>query len=253
MTSQAFPPEQMERVSRQTALREMGEEKRDRLFNASVLVIGAGGLGSPVIQYLASSGIGRLLVIDHDTVSLSNLSRQVLHGTQDLDRPKVESARDAIARLTPFTEIVPVNKEGDFETLSALAAQVDLIIDASDNLATRIAASRASRAAKVPLLFGSAIRWSGQVGLFDPRDENAPCLECVFETDAASNDVKAASVGVASPVTGLVGTLMATEALKKLAGIAPTLDGKLLMVDALYMSFQTIGLMRNPACTQHGH
>lgn len=240
--------DRIERVSRQTLLPEIGEAGRDRIFGSVVTVIGAGGLGSPLVLYLAAAGVGEIRLIDLDTVSVSNLSRQVLHTTAEVGEPKVESAARTIARMTAHTRIVPVDAEATQENLVRLLEGADLLIDASDNLATRITASRASLATKVPLLFGSAIRWTGQVGLFNPKKPGAPCFECLFEEDEGANDVKASRVGVASAVTGIVGTIMANEAVKFLAGVPDGLEGRLLMVDALSMDFRTIRLARNPGC-----
>ena len=240
-----------DRVSRQTLLKEIGEAGRERLAKSHVVCIGAGGLGSPVILYLAAAGVGHITVIDDDVVSVSNLSRQILHSTAEVDQLKVKSAERFVARLTPHTTITPKALRANVEELTEIVRGADLLIDASDNLATRIVANRASQATKVPLLFGSAIRWSGQVGIFDPTLANGACFECLFEADDANNDVKAVAVGVASTVTGVIGTLMACEAMKKLVGLPQTLTNKLLMVDALTMDFQTIQLMRNPTCTHH--
>lgn len=172
--------DRVERVSRQTLLPEIGEAGRDRIFGSVVTVIGAGGLGSPLVLYLAAAGVGEIRLIDLDTVSVSNLSRQVLHTTAEVGEPKVESAARTIARMTPHTRIVPVDAEATQGNLVRLLEGADLLIDASDNLATRITASRASLATKVPLLFGSAIRWTGQVGLFNPKKPGAPLFRVPF-------------------------------------------------------------------------
>lgn len=229
-----------ERVSRQTLLKELGEKGREAIAKAHFLVIGAGGLGSPAILYLAAAGAGHITVVDNDTVSISNLSRQLLHTTDRVGVNKALSAKETVASHTPFCEITSVTEMVDEARLVALMADVDVVLDCSDNLATRVAAGRAAIVAKKPLVFGSAIRFNGQVTVFDGRNPDAPTFDDLFEEDAAQNDVKASRVGVFSGVTGVVGTLQACEALKLAANIGEPLIGRLLMVDTLNMTFETI-------------
>lgn len=229
-----------ERLSRQTVLAEMGEEGKERIRKAHFLVIGAGGLGCPAILYLAGAGAGKITVIDNDTVSVTNLSRQLLHTTDRVGMNKAVSAKETIAAHTPFTEIVPVDELAGEERLYELMLDADVVLDCTDNLKTRVAAGRAAQRAKKPLVFGSAIRFNGQVTVFDNRDPEAPCFDDLFEPDDGANDVKASRVGVFSGLTGVVGTLQACEALKLAAGIGETLAGRLLMIDALEMRFETI-------------
>ncbi len=235
-----------ERLSRQTLLAEMGEQGRERIKHAHFLVIGAGGLGSPAILYLAGAGAMKITVVDHDTVSVTNLSRQLLHTSASVGLNKAESAAASIAMHTPFTKIIPVDEEVDEARLIELMRDVDVVLDCSDNLATRLAAGRAAAAAKKPLVFGSAIRFNGQVTVFDNRDPEAPRFEDLFEGDDGANDVKASRVGVFSGLTGVVGTLQACEALKVAAGMGEPLVGRLLMLDVLNMRFETIRYKRRP-------
>ena len=248
----AFPGDLRERVSRQMALRELGEKGQEAICRAHFLVIGAGGLGSPAILYLAAAGAGTITVVDADTVSLSNLSRQILHTTATLNVNKAESAAIAVERLNPHCRVIPVAEYADAVKLKALMKNADVVLDCSDNLATRIAVSRAAYEAGKPLVFASAVRFSGQVTVFDPSVPESPCFECIFEEDDAANDVKAATVGVFSSVTGITGTLQATEALKIAAGIGTTLCGRMLFVDALSMNFDIIKVKRRKRCAVCG-
>lgn len=229
-----------ERLSRQTLLAEMGEAGREAIKAAHFLVIGAGGLGSPAILYLAGAGAGKITVVDNDTVSVTNLSRQLLHTTDRVGVNKAVSAQQTIAQHTPFTQIVPVTEMADEARLVELMADADVVLDCSDNLATRVAAGHAAAKAKKPLVFGSAIRFNGQVTVFDGRDPEAPTFDDLFEPDEATNDVKASRVGVFSGLTGVVGTLQACEALKIAAHMGQPLVGRLLMIDTLNMTFETI-------------
>ena len=233
-----FPGDLRERVSRQMILRELGEKGQAAISSAHFLVIGAGGLGSPAILYLAAGGAGTITVVDADTVSVSNLSRQILHTTSTVNVNKAKSAAIAVERLNPHCRIIPVPEFADAVKLKALVKNVDVILDCTDNLATRIAVSRAAHDAGKPLVFASAVRFSGQLTVFDPSVPESPCF----------NDVKAAAVGVFSSVTGIVGTLQATEALKIAAGIGSTLCGRMLFIDALNMQFDTIKVKRRKRC-----
>ena len=221
-----FPGDLRERVSRQMILRELGEKGQAAISSAHFLVIGAGGLGSPAILYLAAAGAGTITVVDADTVSVSNLSRQILHTTSTVNVNKAKSAVIAVERLNPHCRIIPVPEFADAVKLKALVKNADVILDCTDNFATRIAVSRAAHDAGKPLVFASAVRFSGQLTVFDPSVPESPCFECIFEEDDPGNDVKAAAVGVFSSVTGIVGTLQATEALKIAAGIGSTLCGR---------------------------
>ena len=243
-----FPGDLKERVSRQMNLRELGEKGQAAICGAHFLAIGAGGLGSPAILYLAAAGAGTITVVDADTVSVSNLSRQILHSTATVNVNKAKSAAIAVERLNPHCRIIAVPEFADAVKLKTLVKDADVILDCSDNLATRIAVSRAAHDAGKPLVFASAVRFSGQLTVFDPSNPESPCFECIFEEDDPANDVKASAVGVFSSVTGIVGTLQATEALKIAAGIGSTLCGRMLFIDALTMNFDTIKVKKRRRC-----
>ena len=202
-----FPGDLRERVSRQMILRELGEKGQAAISRAHFLVIGAGGLGSPAILYLAAAGAGTITVVDADTVSVSNLSRQILHTTSTVNVNKAKSAAIAVERLNPHCRIIPVPEFADAVKLKALVKNADVILDCTDNLATRIAVSRAAHDAGKPLVFASAVRFSGQLTVFDPSVPESPCFECIFEEDDPGNDVKAAAVGVFSSVTWITSSL----------------------------------------------
>ena len=242
-----FPGDLKERVSRQLNLRELGEKGQAAICGAHFLVIGAGGLGSPAILYLAAAGAGTITVVDADTVSVSNLSRQILHSTATVNVNKAKSAAIAVERLNPHCRIIAVPEFADAVKLKTLVKDADVILDCSDNLATRIAVSRAAHDAGKPLVFASAVRFSGQLTVFDPSNPDSPCFECIFEEDDPAN-VKASAVGVFSSVTGILGTLQATEALKIAAGIGSTLCGRMLFIDALTMNFDTIKVKKRRRC-----
>lgn len=244
-------PEQSERYSRHTLLEHIGPDGQERLLASSVLVIGCGGLGSPVILYLAASGVGRLTLVDYDRVDLSNLQRQVAHDTGDLGRLKVESAAETALRLNPsvHVETIPRVLEGE-ELLEAVGAH-DLVVDASDNFETRFGLNRAALAARRPLVSGAAMRWEGQVAVYDPRDADSPCYRCLY-TDDGSPGETCSQVGVASPLLGVIGSLQALEALKVLLGVGAPLAGRLLMVDGLRMETRTLRLRRDPGCPACG-
>lgn len=241
-------PELIERLSRQTLLPQIGEEGRDRIAAARFLVIGAGGLGSPALQYLAASGAVRITVADGDDVSVSNLSRQLLHDESRLGMNKAESAAVALSRINPFAEVTSVARYVSEEELASLARQSDVVLDCSDNLATRFAVNDACAKAGTPLVYGSAVGFSGQASVFDFRRKDSPCLRCLFEPDAAENDVKAAKAGVFSPLTGFIGVLQASEALKLAAGLESLLCGKWFSADLLTMRFSQIRFPRDPHC-----
>jgi molybdopterin/thiamine biosynthesis adenylyltransferase len=240
--------EQLLRYSRHILLPEIGVEGQERLRAARALVIGAGGLGSPVTMYLASAGVGVITLCDDDVVDLTNLQRQIVHRTPAIGQPKVESARDTLAALNPETKIELVKERVAGATLDALVAQADVVIDGCDNFATRHAVNRACVARKKPLVSGAAVRFDGQISVFDLRDNRAPCYACLFPEDAQSEEVRCAVMGVFAPLTGIVGCVQAAEALKILAGIGQILAGRLMLLDALTMDIRTITLKKDPAC-----
>ncbi|MCG6932441.1 MAG: HesA/MoeB/ThiF family protein, partial [Gallionella sp.] len=208
--------QQLLRYSRHILLTEIGIEGQQRLLDASVLIIGVGGLGSPAALYLAASGVGRLTLCDHDTVDFSNLQRQVIHRTSTVGQPKVASARAALHDINPEVDCVALDLRADAAQLHDLAGQADLVLDCSDNFATRYAVNRACLSLRKPLVSGAAIQFDGQVSVFDFRDENAPCYNCLFPEDSAAAELRCATTGVFAPLTGIIGTIQAAEALKLL-------------------------------------
>ncbi len=242
---------QLLRYSRHILLDEIGVEGQERIRAASMLVIGAGGLGSPAAYYLASAGVARITLVDGDTVDLTNLQRQILHTTERIGAPKAESGRAALAAINPDVEVVPVVRRVDADALDALARDATVVLDCSDNFATRHAVNRACVRHRKPLVSGAAIRFEGQLAVFDLRRAHAPCYACLFP-EGEGEDELCAIMGVFAPVTGIVGTLQAAEALKLAAGIGEPLSGKLLMLDARDMQFRTVRVPRDPGCAVCG-
>lgn len=240
--------DQLLRYSRHVLLDELGVEGQQRLLAGHALVIGAGGLGSPAALYLATAGVGTLTIVDHDTVDVTNLQRQVIHNLSRVGRPKAESARETIAAINPEVQVRTVNQRADAALLAELVAQADVVLDCSDNFTTRHAVNHACVAAKKPLVAGAAIRFDGQISVYDPRVESAPCYACVFAPDQAFEETRCATMGVFAPLVGIIGTMQAAEALKLLAGVGTSLAGRLQMLDARTMEWTEIRLPRNPAC-----
>lgn len=240
------------RYSRQILLPEIDIEGQSRLAEASVLVVGLGGLGSPVAMYLAAAGVGRLVLVDHDVVELSNLQRQVAHTTADVGRAKVASARERLLALNPTVTVetcnVRLREDGDF---AALPGDLDLVVDATDNFQTRFALNRYCLHAGLPLVSGAAIRFEGQVSVFRPGQGDSPCYRCLYREDAGL-DTSCAANGVVAPLLGIIGSVQAMEAMKVLLGIGDDLTGRLLLLDALAMEWQTMRLRRDPRCPACG-
>lgn len=234
------------RYSRQILLPEFDIDGQERLRQSRVLIIGLGGLGAAVSMYLAAAGVGRLTLVDFDTVDLSNLQRQIVHRTRDIGRPKVESARDTLLALNPLIEVVAIPKILDDAELREQVRQVDVVVDACDNLPTRLAINAACVCAGVPLVMGAAIRLEGQVLVWRPGGEGA-CYRCLYR-DAEGHAETCAQTGVLAPVVGVIGSIQAVEVIKVLTGIGETLDGRLLLLDALRMEWRTMKVKRNPAC-----
>jgi adenylyltransferase/sulfurtransferase len=240
--------EQLLRYSRHILLPEIGVEGQQKLLAASALVIGAGGLGSPAALYLAAAGVGTITLADGDDVDLTNLQRQILHATASVGKPKVESGRDGLARINPDVKVVPVRQRLDDGSLDALVAASSVVLDCSDNFATRHAVNRACVRRRKPLVSGAAVRFDGQVSVFDLRNELSPCYHCLFPQDAELEEMRCAVMGVFAPLTGIIGTVQAAEALKLIAGVGETLNGRLMILDALAMQWRTIKLAKDPAC-----
>jgi molybdopterin/thiamine biosynthesis adenylyltransferase len=237
------------RYSRHILLDDIGIEGQERIRAARALVVGAGGLGSPAALFLASAGIGRLTLVDDDTVDLTNLQRQLAHTHDRIGQPKVASARTAALALNPTLDIVGIERRVDGGQLAALVAEADVVLDCSDNFATRQAINAACAAAAVPLVAGAAIGFDGQLSVYDVRRADAPCYACVFPPDSQVPEVRCATMGVFAPLVGIIGSMQAAEALKLVAGIGSPLAGRLQMLDALTMSWTEIRVPRDPRCT----
>lgn len=240
--------QQLLRYSRHILLDEFGTEAQEILLASRALIIGAGGLGCPAALYLAAAGVGHLSLADADHVDLTNLQRQILHGTADIGRPKVASAQDSLARLNPEVTIQTLAVRAEGELLHRLVAQADVVLDCSDNFQTRQAINAACVQYRVPLVSGAAIGMDGQIAVYDPRDANAPCYACVFAPDAPPEEARCATMGVLAPLVGVIGAMQALEALKLLAHTGTSLSGYLLMLDARSMDWTRLRVNKNPAC-----
>ena len=240
--------DQLLRYSRHILLDELGIEGQQRLLAAHALIIGAGGLGSPVALYLGTAGVGRLTIVDHDTVDVTNLQRQIAHNLARVGKPKAESARDTIAAINPDVQVLPLVERADAARLDVLVRDADVVVDCSDNFATRHAVNAACVAHRKPLVSGAAIGFDGQVSVYDTRDAQAPCYACLFPAEATFEEVQCATMGVFAPLVGIIGSVQAAEALKLLAGIGSSLAGRLQMLDARAMAWTEIRLARNADC-----
>lgn len=248
----SFSDAELDRYARHILLREIGGPGQKRLKAARVLVVGAGGLGSPVLLYLAAAGVGRIGVIDHDVVEGSNLQRQVIHTDGRIGMPKVFSAEIAMRALNPFIEVRPYNRKLDEGNAAALVAEYDLVLDGTDDFTTRYLVNRACVAGGVPLISGAITQWEGQVSLFDPA-KGGPCYACVFPVEPAADLVPSCAVaGVAAPLPGVIGAMMAAEAVKSITGAGDTLAGRLMIHDALYAQTRVIGVKRRADCVVCG-
>jgi len=240
--------DQLLRYSRHILLPEIGVEGQQRLLAAHALVIGAGGLGSPAGLYLASAGVGTITLADGDAVDLTNLQRQILHTTAAVGRPKAASGRESLAKLNPEVRVVALEERLAPARLDELAAQVDIVLDCSDNFATRHAANRSCVRHRKPLVSGAGVRFDGQISVFDLRRSDSPCYGCLFPEDAPAEEERCAVLGVFAPLTGIIGATQAAEALKLLAGTGEPLCGRLLLLDALAMEWRSLRLKRDPEC-----
>ena len=239
---------EIERNARHIALREIGGTGQKRLKEASVLVVGAGGLGAPVLQYLAAAGVGTIGVIDGDTVENSNLQRQVIHADARIGMPKVFSAQKAMADQNPFVRIRPYNRRLTREIAADLFADYDLVLDGTDDVETRYLVNEFAVKGRIPLISGAIAQWEGQVSVFDPA-RGGPCYACVFPEPAAQGLAPScAEAGVLGPLPGVLGTMMAVEAVKEISGAGETLRGRMLIYDALYGDTRSIRLSRRTDC-----
>ncbi|MDT3668748.1 MAG: molybdopterin-synthase adenylyltransferase MoeB [Aromatoleum sp.] len=240
--------DQLLRYSRHILLPEIGVEGQEAILSARVLIVGAGGLGSPAAMYLAAAGVGTVVLCDDDTVDLTNLQRQILHTAEAVGRLKVESGRDTLLRLNPQARIETLALRLQGSALDEQVAAADLVLDCCDNFATRHAINRACVRFRKPLVSGAAIRFDGQVSVFDLRRDDSPCYHCLFPEGQDVEEVRCAVMGVFAPLTGIIGTTQAAEALKLLVGCGTSLDGRLLLLDGLAMEWRTVLLGRDPAC-----
>ncbi len=243
--------EQLLRYSRHILLDELGVEGQEKLLAGRALVIGAGGLGSPAVLYLASAGVGHITVVDHDTVDLTNLQRQIAHGQDRIGQPKADSAVESARRLNPDIELKARVVRADAQALGRWVAEADVVLDCSDNYETRQAVNAACVAAGKPLVSAAAVGFDGQISVWDTRGEG-PCYACVFAPQEVPPEVRCATMGVFAPLVGLMGSWQVAEALKVLAGVGESLSGRLVMVDARHFEFQTIHIGRDPACSVCG-
>lgn len=240
--------DQLLRYSRHILLDEVGIEGQQKLLDAHALVIGAGGLGSPVALYLGSAGVGRITLVDHDAVDLTNLQRQIAHTAQRVGEPKATSARAAIAAINPQVVVDPVLQRADARLLDALIPTADVVLDCTDNFATRQAINLACVAHGKPLVSGAAIRFDGQVSVYDPRQSASPCYACVFPPQDVVEEVQCATMGVFAPLVGIIGTMQAAEALRLLMGVGTSLAGRLQMLDARTMEWNEMRIRRDARC-----
>ncbi|MCF8160223.1 MAG: molybdopterin-synthase adenylyltransferase MoeB [Polaromonas sp.] len=236
------------RYSRHILLNEVGIEGQERIMAAHVLVIGAGGLGSPVALYLGSAGVGHITVVDDDTVDLTNLQRQVAHTVARVGQPKVQSIEAAIAQLNPGVQVTAIQQRADTALLGQLVAQADVVLDCCDNFSTRQAINAACVLHKKPLVSGAAIRFDGQLSVYDARDALSPCYACVFPPEVTFEETRCATMGVFAPLVGIIGTMQAAEALKLISGAGRPLTGRLLMLDGRAMEFTEVRLSRHATC-----
>lgn len=244
--------DQLLRYSRHILLPQIGIEGQEKFLGSHALIIGAGGLGSPIALYLASAGVGRITICDGDEVDLTNLQRQIVHRTESIGKKKVESARATLAAINPEITVVALGERVAGERLDTLVAQADVVLDGSDNFATRHAVNRACVGLRKPLVSGAGVRFDGQITVFDLRSPQSPCYHCLFPEAGEAEDVRCAVMGVFAPLVGIVGSIQAAEALKLLAGAGESLAGRLLLIDALTMEIRTVRLQKDPACAVCG-
>ncbi len=239
---------QLLRYSRHILLSELGVDAQQRFGESHALIVGIGGLGNPVAQFLAAAGVGTLTLIDADRVDLTNLQRQILFDTGAVGRPKVEAAAARIAAVNPEVRVVQLADRVGLAALAPLAAAADVVVDCTDNFATRHAINRACVAAEKPLVSGAAIRFDGQIAVFDARDPANPCYHCLFGEGDEFEETRCATMGVFAPLVGIVGATQAAEALKLLAPAGRSLAGRLLLIDALTMEWRELTVVKDPAC-----
>ncbi|HYG42516.1 MAG TPA: TOMM precursor leader peptide-binding protein [Bordetella sp.] len=245
--------QQLLRYARHILLDELGIEGQEKFLAGKVLIVGAGGLGSPAALYLATAGVGDITLADDDVVELSNLQRQILHADASVGRPKAESGRDTLAAYNPETRVTPRVERLDGQRLQDAVAAADLVLDCTDNFTTRHAINRACVHHRKPLVSGAAIRFDGQVSVYDLRRDDAPCYHCLFPETDELEEANCATMGVFAPLVGIIGAMQAAEALKLLAGIGESLSGRLLWLDVRTMQWRSVNVLRDPECPVCGH
>lgn len=244
--------EQLLRFSRHILLDEIGIEGQSKIIASHALVIGAGGLGSPAALYLASAGVGRITLADGDTVHLTNLQRQILHTQDRIGMLKARSGQMALAQINPEVAVEPITERLAGEQLEALIANVDIVLDCCDNFATRYAVNRACVKHGTPLVSGAAIRFSGQLSVFDCRRADTPCYHCLFPEGEEVEETRCAVMGIFAPLTGVIGSMQAAEALKIISGAGQPAIGRLLLLDGLTMEWRSVRYGKDPKCAVCG-
>ena len=245
--------DQLLRYSRHILLDEVGIEGQERMLAAHALIIGAGGLGSPVALYLGSAGVGQLTLVDDDVVDLTNLQRQIAHTQDRVGQAKVASAAQAVRAINPGVQVTGIQQRADAALLDRLVPGASVVLDCSDNYTTRQAVNAACVRHGKPLVAGAVIRFDAQITVVYPHDATAPCYACIFDPQAQFEEVACSTLGVFAPLVGVVGAVQAAEALKRVAGVGQSLAGRLLMLDGRSMEWSTLRTARNPACPVCGN
>ncbi len=249
MAGRSLSDEELLRYSRHILLDDIGFEGQTRFLQSHALVIGAGGLGSPAAMYLACAGVGRITLVDHDRVDLTNLQRQIAHTTERVGLLKVESIQATVQALNPHTEVSALAARADEQLLDGLLASADVVLDCCDNFATRQAVNAACVRHGKPLVSGSAIQMDGQITVYDPRDSHCPCYACVFDPQVVPEEAHCATMGVFAPLVGIIGAMQAAEALKLIGGMGQALAGRMLMLDGRSMEWTQVRMARRPGCS----
>ncbi|WP_374567884.1 ThiF family adenylyltransferase [Nitrosomonas sp.] len=239
---------QLLRYSRHILLPEIDIEGQEKLCQSRVLIIGAGGLGSPALMYLAASGVGNLIICDGDQVDLTNLQRQIIHDNHSIGLAKTLSAKKALAKINPEINITAIQEKADATKLLHLTAEADVVLDASDNFATRSLINQACVAHKKPLISGAVVRFEGQVSVFDLSQTDSPCYHCLYPMEGEQEDMPCAIMGVFSPIAGIIGCVQAAETIKTLLNIGDSLNGRLLLLDGLTMNWREAKVNKDPEC-----
>jgi molybdopterin/thiamine biosynthesis adenylyltransferase len=240
--------QQLLRYSRHILLDEIGIEGQEKINAAHALIIGAGGLGSPVSFYLASAGVGMITLVDNDTIDLTNLQRQILHTTDRVGQSKAASGKLTMAQINPDVNVLALQERIEGERLNELVRSASVVLDCTDNFVTRHAINRACVVSKVPLVSGGAVMFDGQISVYDKRHNESPCYSCLFPENESFPEIHCSIMGVFAPLVGIIGASQAAEALKLLVGIGQSLEGRLLMLNARSMEWTSIGISRNPEC-----